>query len=282
MDELTEVFEFNGNEMEILLTEDVDVEFDGDFLMSGKQVASVLGYSDTSDAIRTHIDEDDKILMKNSNLVNHQLRNLANRGETFITESGVYALIFGSKLEKAKEFKHWVTKEVLPTIRRTGQYDLTKRKTPSYELEDPVERAKVWIEEEKERQELLLQNTELRPKTRGNKDSWKENIRNTIEQKIYSKYPTIKNPYETYNIVYGNFNNYLYKNYNTTLDDFRREKISESSDEKCSIGYLNKLSENVLEGLSIDHEMRTKFEEFLAEKVNSLDLELKYKSEINE
>jgi prophage antirepressor-like protein len=171
MDELTEVFEFNGNEMEILLTEDVDVEFDGDFLMSGKQVASVLGYSDTSDAIRTHIDEDDKILMKNSNLVNHQLRNLANRGETFITESGVYALIFGSKLEKAKEFKHWVTKEVLPTIRRTGQYDLTKRKTPSYELEDPVERAKVWIEEEKERQELLLQNTELRPKTRGNKDS---------------------------------------------------------------------------------------------------------------
>lgn len=62
---------------------------------------------------------------------------------TLINESGVYSLIFGSKLETAKSFKKWVTSEVLPSIRKTGSYSVI----PSYQIEDPIKRAEKWIEE---------------------------------------------------------------------------------------------------------------------------------------
>lgn len=119
---MREIMEFNGNEMDILLTEDAKVEFDGDFLMRARQVANVLEYKNTRDAMSRHVDGEDKIKLKNSDVVKRDFRNLNNAGENFITESGVYALIFGSKLEKAKEFKRWVTSEVLPSIRKHGAY----------------------------------------------------------------------------------------------------------------------------------------------------------------
>lgn len=81
----------------------------------GKDVAEVLGYSDTNKAIAMHVDDDDKLNDKTAS-------SLGQRGGWLINESGVYSLIFGSKLPKAKEFKHWVTSEVLPAIRKTGGY----------------------------------------------------------------------------------------------------------------------------------------------------------------
>lgn len=78
---------------------------------------------------------------------------------TIINESGAYSLIFGSKLPTAKKFKHWVTSEVLPAIRKNGSYNL-----PSYQISDPIERAKKWIEEEQTRQELQQQNQLMKPK----------------------------------------------------------------------------------------------------------------------
>lgn len=65
-------------------------------------------------------------------------------------------LIFGSKLESAKIFKRWVTSEVLPAIRKTGSYNL-----PSYQIENPIQRAEAWIQEEKERQVLKEQAKQL-------------------------------------------------------------------------------------------------------------------------
>lgn len=75
---------------------------------------------------------------------------------TLINESGLYSLIFGSKLESAKSFKRWVTSEVLPAIRKTGSYNL-----PSYQIENPIQRAEAWIQEEKERQALKEQAKQL-------------------------------------------------------------------------------------------------------------------------
>ena len=81
----------------------------------GKDVATALGYKNTADAIGKHVDTDDKLTSQIA--IAGQRRDVV-----VINESGLYALIFGSKLDSAKRFKHWVTSEVLPTIRKTGSY----------------------------------------------------------------------------------------------------------------------------------------------------------------
>ena len=81
----------------------------------GKDVAEALGYSNARDALSKHVDKEDKGVAKCDTPGGKQDLSIIN-------ESGLYALIFGSKLESAKRFKHWVTSEVLPTIRKTGGY----------------------------------------------------------------------------------------------------------------------------------------------------------------
>lgn len=81
----------------------------------GKDVATVLGYERPDNAVRTHVDEEDKLMHQFS--ASGQLRNM-----TIINESGLYSLILKSKLPTAKKFKRWVTSEVLPSIRKTGGY----------------------------------------------------------------------------------------------------------------------------------------------------------------
>lgn len=81
----------------------------------GKDVAKALGFTNTRDAIRTHVFEEDKGVDLVDTLGGRQKMTIVN-------ESGLYALVFGSQLEDAKKFKHWVTSEVLPSIRRDGGY----------------------------------------------------------------------------------------------------------------------------------------------------------------
>lgn len=88
---------------------------DGQIGFMGKDVAEVLGYTRTADAIRQHVDEEDKGVFKMPTPGGLQQ-------VTFINESGLYSLILSSKLPKAREFKHWVTSVVLPQIRKTGGY----------------------------------------------------------------------------------------------------------------------------------------------------------------
>lgn len=83
----------------------------------GKDIATALGYAKPENAISAHVYAEDKT----STLIQGSGSNYKSK-VILINESGVYALVFGSKLESAKRFKHWVTKEVLPAIRRTGQY----------------------------------------------------------------------------------------------------------------------------------------------------------------
>ena len=83
----------------------------------GKDVASALGYAKTENAIRTHVDTEDKT----TTLIRGTGSNYKSKA-VVINESGLYSLILGSKLESAKDFKRWVTSEILPTIRKTGGY----------------------------------------------------------------------------------------------------------------------------------------------------------------
>ena len=93
------------------------VEIDNTPYFVGKDVAEALGYAKPENAISAHVDEDDKT----TTLIQGTGSNYKSKA-VIINESGVYALVFGSKLPKAKEFKHWVTSEVLPAIRKHGVY----------------------------------------------------------------------------------------------------------------------------------------------------------------
>lgn len=94
----------------------------------GKDAAKALGYENTKDALTRHVDDEDRRIIQRSQIPTLEI---PNRGMTIINESGLYSLIFGSKLEGAKRFKHWVTSEVLPAIRKSGSYG-----AHSYRLKD--------------------------------------------------------------------------------------------------------------------------------------------------
>ena len=89
---------------------------EGEPYFVGKDVATILGYSNSSKAIADHVDEEDK-------LNNETLSSLGQRGGWLINESGLYSLILSSKLPTAKKFKRWVTSEILPAIRKHGSYN---------------------------------------------------------------------------------------------------------------------------------------------------------------
>ena len=98
------------------------VEIDGEPWFVGKDVATALGYADATKAVRDHVEKEDKIMgVQNGS---PSIRDNFGRIQypTWINESGLYSLILSSKLPSAKEFKHWVTSEVLPSIRKNGAY----------------------------------------------------------------------------------------------------------------------------------------------------------------
>ncbi len=107
MNEL-QLFNFENNQVRTLLINDEP-------WFVGKDVADILGYQNGSRDINRHVHEEDRQNYQNGTFD-------SPRGMTIINESGLYALIFGSKLAEAKRFKHWVTSEVLPQIRKTGSY----------------------------------------------------------------------------------------------------------------------------------------------------------------
>lgn len=124
----------------------------GEVWFVGKDVAEALGYSNASKAVIVHVDEEDK--QKQMLKADSQNGNVVT-ATTLVNESGLYSLTLSSKLPSAKKFKRWITKEVIPTIRKTGTYSLS---TPSYQISDPIKRAEQWIEEERRRQKLTAEN----------------------------------------------------------------------------------------------------------------------------
>lgn len=105
---MQEIFNFKGQEVRT-------VTIDNEPYFVGKDVADILGYSNSRDALSKHVDTEDKLTSQIATA--GQMRN-----QTIINESGLYSLILSSKLPQAKEFKRWVTSEVLPQIRKHGAY----------------------------------------------------------------------------------------------------------------------------------------------------------------
>jgi len=105
---MNEIFNFHGQEVRTLTIDDEP-------WFVGKDIADILGYANSRDALAKHVDEDDKLTSQIATA--GQMRN-----QTVINESGLYSLILSSKLPQAKEFKRWVTSEVLPAIRKQGGF----------------------------------------------------------------------------------------------------------------------------------------------------------------
>lgn len=111
---MNEVKIFNSEEFGDIRT----VQLNNETYFVGKDVAEALGYERATKAIQDHVDDDDKDEVPIQDSIGRMQKT------PVINESGLYALIFGSKLDSAQRFKHWVTSEVLPAIRRTGGYQM--------------------------------------------------------------------------------------------------------------------------------------------------------------
>ena len=114
---IEKVFHYEENEITVIKCRD-------EIWFRGKDIAKALGYEKTRNAILKHVNDDDKSILEDLRRgpqIRAPFKN-EQRGSIFINESGLYSFIFGSKLESAKAFKRWVTKDVLPSIRKTGRY----------------------------------------------------------------------------------------------------------------------------------------------------------------
>lgn len=146
-----EIFNFEDNQVRV-------IEKYEQAWFVGKDVAEVLGYSQTAQAIRKHVDEEDKGVFEMNTPGGKQQM-------TIINESGLYSLVLSSKLPTAKKFKHWVTSEVLPAIRKHGAY-MTDQKIEEI-LSDPDTIIKLATELKAEREGRLIAEqrvNELTPK----------------------------------------------------------------------------------------------------------------------
>jgi len=135
---------FNNSEFGAIRT----VQINGDVYFVGKDVAEALGYSNSRKAIADHVDDEDKGVTMCDTLGGKQ--NL-----TVINESGVYALVFSSKLPTAKKFKHWVTSEILPTIRKHGAYMTEQTLEQALTSPDFLIQLATQLKEEKEKSAQL-------------------------------------------------------------------------------------------------------------------------------
>lgn len=117
---MNELMIFEGHEVEVF-------ELNGEVLFNAKHVAEVLDIKNINDNIRTMNDRQ-VVKLTNSKISKTDFRKLHNTGENFLTESGVYKLVFKSRKPNAEKFTDWIADEVLPTLRKTGSYEMPKKK----------------------------------------------------------------------------------------------------------------------------------------------------------
>ena len=135
----------------------------------GKDIAEILGYGNPRQALATHVDPEDKgVAILDTPGGRQQL--------TVINESGLYALVFGSRLENAKRFKHWVTKEVLPTLRKTGAYIMPQSRGLEF-LQGMLDEMK---RQAAEIQEVKTTAKAIKDAIVEEYDEWREDIRHKV------------------------------------------------------------------------------------------------------
>lgn len=145
------------------------VEIDGTPWLVGKDVAVALGYAKPTDAIRKHVDPEDKGISKTETPSGEQEMLIIN-------ESGLYSLILSSKMPKAKAFKRWVTSEVLPAIHKTGAYESFQAKQHIEQLEATNTRLNAAIQAVSEAKAALANVTAMRDNFIKDRDDFKEHF----------------------------------------------------------------------------------------------------------
>ncbi|WP_117017114.1 phage antirepressor KilAC domain-containing protein [Aeribacillus pallidus] len=138
MNQLQQIFQYQQHQLRTVIK-------DGEPWFVAKDVCDVLNHSNHKVAV-TRLDEDEvsKVYLTDS---------LGRKQQTtIVNEAGLYSLILTSNKPEAKQFKRWVTHEVIPSIRKTGYYSI--KKLDSYMIDDPIERAKRWIEEQEEKRAI--------------------------------------------------------------------------------------------------------------------------------
>ncbi len=151
MENQLQVFDFEGSNVRT-------VNIDGNPYFVGKDVATILGYKNTKDALLKHVDDEDK-------LGSQIATSGQNREMKVINESGLYSLILSSKLPSAKKFKRWVTSEVLPAIRKHGAYMTDEKIEEAILNPDTIIKLATKLKTERERRSIAEQRVnELTPK----------------------------------------------------------------------------------------------------------------------
>lgn len=180
---MTDLQIFNSPEFGTIRT----IEKDGEPWFVGKDVASALGYTDSFGALKKHVEEEDKLVC--------QIDSAGQKRDvTIINESGLYSLVLSSKLPTAKQFKRWVTSEVIPSIRKTGSYsvpcDLSRLSPEMQMLKLLTDKA---IENELAQQEQARQLHQVEQKVENirelvgiNPNGWREDCRKLIVKIAYS------------------------------------------------------------------------------------------------
>ena len=180
---MTDLQIFNSPEFGAIRT----IEKDGEPWFVGKDVATALGYKDTVNALKSHVDAEDKAGWQITT-------QFGEKETTIINESGLYSLVLSSKLPNAKQFKRWVTSEVIPSIRKTGSYsvpcDLSRLSPEMQMLKLLTDKA---IENELAQQEQARQLHQVEQKVENirelvgiNPNGWREDCRKLIVKIAYS------------------------------------------------------------------------------------------------
>ena len=153
------------------------VELNGQPWLVGKDVAEALGYKNPGKAIIAHVDEEDKRFEMLSQGADSQNGNVSPSSKTaLINESGLYSLILSSKMPKAKAFKHWVTSEVLPALRKNGVYETVKAQQHIEQLEATNERLTAAIQAVSTAKAELAEVTAMRDNFIKDRDDFKEHF----------------------------------------------------------------------------------------------------------
>ena len=191
---------------------------DGEPWFIGKEIAEKLGYENQSRDVDRHVDKSDRILFDFSKYQNGTLINegRGNKKRIIINESGLYSLILSSKLPSAKKFKHWVTSEVLPTIRKHGVYMTDEAIEKAILNPDFIIQLATQLKEEKQKRlEAEQRNTELSATNAAltkQTNTWDDSAIINSLIRAYASYRCLGVFAKAYNIFYKKLNYSLHIN----------------------------------------------------------------------
>jgi len=221
------------NDLKIWNYEDTTVrtlEIDGEMWFVGKDIAVILEYTNPQKAIRDHVDEEDRT-------VNESFTVNGTMG-TLINESGVYALIFSSKLPTAKQFKRWVTSEVLPSIHRTGSYGIDN--TLSLELQVLIQHERMMQEQKKQLDAVQHKVDAIQDTFIFTPENWKKDIRVAVGKLSVAMADDYSMMQELYEQIYALLEDRAGADLEARLRN-RRKRMEQNGSTKTAVKKITKL-----------------------------------------